>query len=130
MQVLAPRSENFPEAQDVQELTDPTLKVPAGHVVQLLAPTSEKEPLVHKAQVEAPRILAGKLYWPASHAVQVLFRPSIVENVPRAHSSQSTSDVFEQALHPGIRLYLPAEHRMHGPPVQKENRLELPILKV
>jgi hypothetical protein len=62
VQVLAPRSENFPEAQDVQELTDPTLKVPAGHVVQLLAPASEKEPLVHKAQVEAPRILAGKLY--------------------------------------------------------------------
>lgn len=67
-------------------------------------------------------MFAGKEYFPISHTLQVLFRPSMVEAVPSAHSSQSTSDVFEHALHPGIRLYFPAEHRMHGPPA-RENGL-------
>jgi hypothetical protein len=123
VQTLAPLKAYFPAGQAVHALTEPTPKVPAGHAVQLAAPASENVPLVHRAQEEAPRMLAGKLYLPASHASHVLLRPNMVENVPSAQSSQSTSEVFEHALHPGMRLYLPAEHRMHGPPARKTVRL-------
>lgn len=65
----------------------------------------------------APRVFAGNEYVPAAQTSQVVFLPRLVDAVPSAHNSQSTSDVLEQALHPGNKLYLPAEHKMQGPPV-------------
>jgi hypothetical protein len=61
--------------------------------------------------------LAGDEYLPAPHASQLVFRPNRLDDVPSAHSWQSTSDVLEQAMQPGNVLYLPTEQRMQGPPV-------------
>ena len=108
--------ENWPAGQAVHALTGPTPNVPAGQDVQLLAPASENVPLVQNWQTVAPGMFAGKEYMPAAQASHVVFRPRLVENVPGAQSSQSTSVVVEQALQPGNRLYLPAEQRMQGPP--------------
>lgn len=114
--VVAPPSENFPAVQAVHALTEPTPNVPAGHDVQFAAPARENVPLVQNRQTVAPGVFAGKEYMPAAQASHVVFLPKPVEKVPAAHSSQSTSEVLEHALHPGNRLYLPAPHRMHGPP--------------
>ena len=108
----------FPAAHALHaELPDPLAYVPVGHVVQLLlrfAPANA--PGEHSAHSVAPGVSAGKENVPSPHESQTLGLPSAVENVPSAHDSQSTSVVFEQALHPVYRLYLPAPHRMHGPP--------------
>lgn len=114
-------SRYFPATHELQALAKPTAKVPAAQIVQLLAPPVATVPSGHASHVWAPLIFAGKEYLPIPHTSHVLFRPSMVEAVPSAHNSQSTSDVFEHALQPGIRLYFPAEHRMQGPPVEGEN---------
>ena len=101
----------------MQKLVPPTAKEPSGQGVQLLARAPEIVPFAQVKHVVAPLRLAGNEYLPSAQTSHVLFLPSIVENVPTAHSSQSRSVVLEQALQPGYRLYLPAEHRMHGPPL-------------
>lgn len=132
VQAVAPTSENLPEEQAEQELTRPVPRVPAAqathalnpaaaknpspHVVQLLDPAGAARPFPQGSHVWAPRVLAGYEYVPAWQVTHVVFRPRLVEAVPSAQSSQSKSVVFEQALQPGYRLYLPAEHRMQGPP--------------
>jgi hypothetical protein len=124
--------ENVPAAQVWQALTNPAPNVPALQGTHALNPAAAKKPFPqavqapdpvgaarpnpHGSHVCAPLVLAGNEYVPAPHTSHVESRPSIVDAVPTAHSSQSTSDVLEQALHPGSRLYLPAPHRMHGPP--------------
>lgn len=100
----------------MQALTEPIPKVPAGQGVQLAAPARENVPLVQNSQTVAPGRFAGKEYMPAAQASHVVFLPRPVENVPGVQSSQSRSVVLEQALQPGNRLNLPAEHRMQGPP--------------
>lgn len=85
--------------------------------MQLLAPEiTEIVPAAHFSHVKAPRWLAGKENLPAVHTSQVEFLPSTLDAVPSPHSSQSTSDVLEQALQPGYRLYLPAPQTIQGPP--------------
>jgi hypothetical protein len=124
--------EYVPAAQVWQALTNPAPNVPALHAthalnpaaakkpfpqaVQLLDPAGAARPNPHGSHVWAPRVLAGNEYVPGPHTLHVVFLPSMVDAVPSAHSSQSTSEVLEHALHPGNRLYLPAPHRMHGPP--------------
>ena len=74
--------------------------VPAGQAVQLPAPTAENEPFVQNSHMVAPFRFAGNEYLPTSQTSQLTFLPKTVEYVPSAHSSQSESVVFEQALHP------------------------------
>jgi hypothetical protein len=132
VQAVAPASENCPAAQAVQALAGATANVPAGqdvqalaprganqpdkHVVQLLDPAGAARPIPQSSQVLAPRVFSGKENLPAVQTSQVVFLPNSLEAVPSWQSSQSRSIVLEQVLHPGNRLYLPAEHRMHGPP--------------
>ncbi len=65
----------------------------------------------------APFWLAGYEYLPAAQISHVMILPSIVVAVPSSHKLQSVSVVLEHGLQPGNVLYLPAEQRMHGPPV-------------
>ena len=132
MHAVAPASENCPAAQAVQALAGATANVPAGqdvqvlaprganqpdkHVVQLLDPAGAARPTPQSSQVLAPLVFSGKENFPAVQISQVVFLPKTLEAVPSSHRLQSRSVVLEQALHPGKRLYLPAEHRMHGPP--------------
>jgi hypothetical protein len=126
-------SEYVPAAQDVQALTRPTPKLPAGQAVhklapptanqpsrqfvQLLARAPETVPFAQGSHVKAPLWLAGDENFPARQASHVVFLPSMVEAVPSSHRLQSRSVVLVQAMHPGNVLYLPAEHKMQGPPV-------------
>lgn len=132
VQAVDPAGENCPAAQAVQALAGATANVPAGqdvqalapsganqpdkHVVQLLDPTGAARPIPQSSQDIAPRVFAGNEYLPAVHTSQVVFLPNTLEAVPSSHRLQSRSVVLEQAIQPGNRLYLPAEHRMHGPP--------------
>lgn len=84
--------------------------------MQLLDLAGVASPFPQGWQVWAPRVFAGEEKVPAAHTSHVVFLPSMVEAVPSAQSSQSTSDVLEQALQPGRRLNLPAPHMMQGPP--------------
>ena len=88
--------------------------------MQLLDPTGAARPIPQYSQVSAPLWLAGDEYLPAPHTSQLVFLPNRLDDVPSSHSWQSTSDVLEQAMQPGNVLYLPAEHRMQGPPVKQK----------
>ena len=99
-QALTGESAHRPAVQTVQTLAPAELIQPFAHVVQFGAPLSENVPIVHVPHSVAPLRFAGDENLPVPQTSHVLFRPSIVENVPRAHSSQSASVVFEQALHP------------------------------
>jgi len=132
VQAVAPPSENCPDGQVVQALAGATANVPAGqdvqvlaprganqpdkHVVQLLDPAGAARPIPQSSQDLAPLVFSGKENLPAVQTSQVVFLPNTLEAVPSSHRLQSRSVVLEQALHPGKRLYLPAEHRMQGPP--------------
>lgn len=87
-------------------------------------------PSVQVLHSVAPVVLAGYEYFPNTQASHTELLPVATEYVPIAHSVQSTSETLEHALHPEIRLYLPAEHMMHGPPVEKthETRVTLNYL--
>jgi hypothetical protein len=78
-------------------------------------------PFAQSSHVRAPLVFSGYEYLPALHTSQLVFLPSTLDDVPSAHSWQSTSDVFEQAMQPGNVLYLPAEHMMQGPPASEKN---------
>ena len=114
--VVTPPSENFPAVQAVHALIMPTPNVPAGQFVQSADPASEYFPSEQALHSTAPLVFAGCEYFPTPHESHSESRPRAVEYVPSAHSSQSVSTVSEHALHPGSRLYFPAEHIMQGPP--------------
>jgi len=132
VQAVAPPSENCPAAQGVQALAGATANVPAGqdvqvlaprganqpdkHVVQLLDPAGAARPIPQSSQVLAPRVFSGEENLPDWQTSQLVFLPNSLEAVPSSHRLQSRSVVLEQAIHPGNRLYLPAEHMIHGPP--------------
>lgn len=117
MQVDAPLDAYLPATQVVQVLIIPTPDVPVGQLVQLGDPAGEYLPSTHNMHSVAPLVLAGYEYFPIPHSLHKESRPSPVEYVPSAHSSQSVSVVLEQALHPVYRLYFPAEQRIQGPPL-------------
>lgn len=77
----------------------PSEKVPFGHLVHVVAPATAPE------------------YVPLGHASHVEFLPSTLEAVPISHLTQSVSVWLSHATHPGSKLYLPAAHLMHGPPL-------------
>jgi len=101
----------------VQTLAPLTADWPCRQLVQLLARGPEIVPSAQGSHVKAPLWLAGDENFPARQASHVVFLPSIVEAVPSSHRLQSRSVGLVQAMHPGNVLYLPAEHKMQGPPV-------------
>jgi hypothetical protein len=101
----------------VQTLAPLTADWPCRQFVQLLARGPEIVPSAQGSHVKAPLWLAGDENFPARQASHVVFLPSMVEAVPSSHRLQSRSVVLVQALQPGNVLYLPAEHKMQGPPV-------------
>ena len=90
--------------------------------MQMPAPPRENEPSTQVLHSVAPWVFAGYEYFPKTQASHTELLPVAIEYVPIVHSVQSTSEMLEHALHPEIRLYLPAEHMMHGPPVEKNTR--------
>jgi hypothetical protein len=117
VQTLAPLTAYQPSRQFVQTLAPLTANWPSRQLVQLLARAPEIVPFAQGSHVKAPLWLAGDENFPARQASHVVFLPSIVEAVPSSHRLQSRSVVLVQAMHPGNVLYLPAEHKMQGPPV-------------
>jgi len=117
VQTLAPLTAYQPSRQFVQTLAPLTADWPCRQFVQLLARGPEIVPSAQGSHVKAPLWLAGDENFPARQASHVVFLPSMVEAVPSSHRLQSRSVVLVQAMHPGNVLYLPAEHKMQGPPV-------------
>lgn len=101
MQALTRPALKVPFGQAEHTLAPPTANQPFGQAVQFPVPAPEMVPFAHVKQAVAPFELAGNEKLPAGQAEHVLFLPSIVENVPTAHGSQSRSVVLEQAVHPG-----------------------------
>ncbi len=117
LQELTRPTPNLPAGQAVHVLTPPTANWPSWQFVQLLARAPEIVPFAQDSHVRAPNWLAGDENLPARQTSHVVFLPSMVEAVPSSHRLQSRSVVLVQALQPGNVLYLPAEHRIQGPPV-------------
>ena len=93
-----PMAAHHPREHPVQLLALDPEYVPTGHCVHPVEPATANVPLRH-----------------TSHFVD---RASTLEAVPSSHLTQSVSVWLVQAVHPGSRLYLPAEHLMHGPPAK------------
>lgn len=116
VQLEALTGEYVPAGQATHALKPAAAYCPLRQAVQLLDPAGAANPVPQGSHVWAPLVFAGNEYVPAPQTSHVVFRPRLVEAVPSAQSSQSTSDVLEQALQPGYRLYLPAPQTIQGPP--------------
>jgi len=74
-------------------------------------------PVPHSLQSESASWPVRSRYVPALHRSHVVFLASAVEYVPMPHSTQSASDLDWQLWQPWYRLYLPAGHDRHAPPL-------------
>ena len=89
--------------------------------MQLLALDPEYVPTAHWVHAVDP----AAEYVPLRHVSHLVSRPSVVDAVPSSQLMQSVSVWLVQAVHPGRRLYLPAEHLMHGPPARTLARVSI-----